>query len=123
LAPKIPQHCAPAARSVPGTPRIGQRWALGSSISGAIFFLPSRIEQSNNLSMKKKTMLQIAACLELLLGVYFMFAVVAWFAKLFLSSTFTSYYGAILIVLAALSAICFVLYSITMSKARNMDSK
>lgn len=85
--------------------------------------MPSQIEQSNNLSMKKKTMLLIAACLELLLGTYFMFAVVAWFAMLFLFSTSPHYYRAILIVPAALSAACFALYRITIRKARDMDSK
>jgi uncharacterized membrane protein len=73
--------------------------------------------------MKKKTMLLIAACIESLVGAYFMLAFVAWFAKLFLFSTSPAYYGALLIVPAALSVGCYVLFHITIRKYRDTDAK
>ncbi|HMD75917.1 MAG: hypothetical protein ABSG60_12350 [Terracidiphilus sp.] len=73
--------------------------------------------------MKKKTMLLIAAWIESLFGAYFVLAFVAWFAKLFLFSTSPAYYGALLIVPAALSVGCYALFNITIRKYRDTDAK
>jgi hypothetical protein len=104
-------------------PRRRRESALYISGCKSNILLPPQAAGSNNPSMRKKTLLLIAACLESLLGTCFMIPVLAWFARLFLFSISPPYQGASLIVPAALSVGCFVLYYITIRKFRDLDSK